>query len=135
MFCVSACVDAKKSRLLSWPMYFWYTRGSPFSVRLSGMGLRMYRVGHELVPVRIGMNEENDAVVQEPHCLLVRPADHLVDALDQLLRAESLRRVKAAIDPHDSLSLAGEPVRLIVAQPLRQGEPAARCRRYFARAR
>ena len=60
---------------------------------------------------------------EEPHRLLVRPADHLVDALDQLLRAESLRRVKAAIDPHDSLSLACEPVRLIVAQPLRQREP------------
>ena len=59
--------------------------------------------------------------------LLVVAAHHLVDRLDQLLRAEHLGRVQAAVDPDDGLAFLGERARLVVGQPLGMREPARRC--------
>ncbi len=43
MFVLSGCVDMYESRLLSWPMYFWYSRGRPAIDRFRGSGLRRYQ--------------------------------------------------------------------------------------------
>ena len=40
----------KKSRLLSWPMYFWYSSGSPDVVRSVESGLRMYQLATRSLP-------------------------------------------------------------------------------------
>ena len=50
MFSVSACVDMKKSRLLSWPMYFWYRRGAPPVERSVGFDFRMYQSARRSLP-------------------------------------------------------------------------------------
>ena len=112
MFSVSACVEAKKSRLLSWPMYFWYSRGSRRGAALQRIGVPHVPVGDEIVAVGIRVDEEDDALVQETHRLVVGPADHLVDHLGELLRAEHLGRVESAVDPDDRLALPRQPARL-----------------------
>ena len=77
-------------------------------------------VGHQLVAVGIGVDEEDDVVVQDPQGLLVVPAGHLVDHFAQLLGAEYFAGVQAPIDPHDGAALLGECPGIVVAQPLRQ---------------
>ena len=58
-------------------------------------------VGDEIVAVGVGVDEEDDALVEESHRLGVGAADHLVDHLGELLRAERFGRVQAAVDPDD----------------------------------
>ena len=53
-------------------------------------------------------------------------ADQLVDRLDQLLRAEHLGRVQAAVDPDDRLAFLRQRARLLVGQPLGQSPAGAR---------
>ena len=120
MFSVSGCVEAKKSRLLSWPMYFWYSRGNAAVDRCFGSDVAHVPVGDEIVAVRIGVDEEDDHVVEDPHRLVVGAADHLVDHLAELLRAERLGGVQAAVDPDDRLAFARERARLVVGQPFGQ---------------
>ena len=124
MFSVSACVDAKKSRLLSWPMYFWYSRGSAAERPLLGHRVAHVPVGDEIVAVRIRVHEQDDDVVQNPHRLVVGAADHLVDHLAELLRAERFGGVQAAVDPDDGLALFRERAGLVVGQALGEREPA-----------
>ena len=50
-------------------------------------------------------------------------ADELIDRLHQLLRAEHLGGMQAAVDPDDRLAVARELPRLVVGQPLGQCEP------------
>ena len=80
-------------------------------------------VGDQLVAVRVGVHEENDAVVQEAQRLLVVAADHLVDHLGELLGAERLGRVQAAVDPHHRLPFLRQRARLVVGQPLGERQP------------
>ena len=54
--------------------------------------------------------------------LRIGPADHLVDRLDQLLRAEHFGGVQSSVDPDDGLPFRGERARLIVGQPFGVGE-------------
>ena len=124
MFSVSGCVEAKKSRLLSWPMYFWYSRGRFADRSLLRIRIAHVPVGDEIVAVRIRVDEQDDAVVEEPPRLLVVPADHLVDHLRQLLRAERFGRVQPAVDPDDRLAFLRQRARLIVGQPLGERQPA-----------
>ena len=51
-------------------------------------------------------------------------AVQLIDGLDQLLRAEHLGGVQAAVDPDDRLAVPRELPRLVVGQPFGQREPA-----------
>ena len=67
-------------------------------------------------------------VVEEPHRLLVGAADHLVDHLAELLRAERLGGVQAAVDPDDRLAFLRQRARLLVGQPLGVARAAARSR-------
>ena len=48
--------------------------------------------------------------------------DHLIDHLEQLLRAEHFARVQAAVDPDDRLAFLRERLRLRVGQALRRCE-------------
>ena len=51
-------------------------------------------------------------------------ANELIDRLHQLLRAEHLGGVKAAVDPDDRLAVARELARLVVGQALGQRQAA-----------
>jgi hypothetical protein len=79
-------------------------------------------VGHEVEPVGIGRDREEDDVVEDAPGLGVVPADHPPDELDELLGAQDLRRVEPAVDPDHGLALGGEPARDIVGQALSQGQ-------------
>ncbi len=122
MFSVSGCVDAKKSRLLSWPMYFWYSLGRLASDLCARIGIAHVPIRDQIVAVGIRVDEENDHVLQDPHRLVVCRADHAIDHLAELLRAERFRRVQAAVDPHDGLAFFRERARLGFGQPVRQRE-------------
>ncbi len=78
----------------------------------------MYQFGHEFHAVRVGRNDEQDHVVQNPHRLGVGPAGHLVSEVEQVLRRHALGGVQAAVDPDDRLAFGRELPRLVVGQPL-----------------
>ena len=86
------------------------------------VGFAHVPIGHELVPVRVGVHGQHDHVTQETTRLIVRTADQLIDGLDQLLCAEYLVSVQPAIDPDDRFALGRQRARLRVGQSLRQGK-------------
>ena len=65
-------------------------------------------VGHELHAVRIRMRHENDAVVQDPHRLVVGAAGELVERLHELLRTKHLGGMQAAVNPEHHLAFLRE---------------------------
>ena len=69
------------------------------------------------------MDGQDDHVSEEPHRLFVGAADELIDRFHQLLRAEDLGGVQAAVDPHDGLAVASELPCLFVGQALGEREP------------
>ena len=81
-------------------------------------------VGHEGVAVRVGVRGEEDDVVEEAHRLGVVAADHLPHQFHELLDAEDLVRMEAAVDPDDGLALGGQRAGLFLADALGLGEPA-----------
>jgi hypothetical protein len=81
-------------------------------------------VGHEIHAIRVDQHCQHDHVVQNPHRLRVGARRHLVDQLEELLRAERLVGVQTAVDPDDRLAFARERARLVVGQPFGQREPA-----------
>ena len=78
----------------------------------------MYQFADQLVAVGVGVHGEDDDVAEEAQRLGVDAADELVDGLDQLLRAEHLVGVQAAVDPDDRLAFGRERARLIVGEAL-----------------
>ncbi len=62
------------------------------------------------------MHKQNDHVVQYPQRFLVIAADHLVDHLAQLLRAERFGGVQAAVNPDHGLAFLREGARLFIGQ-------------------
>ena len=87
------------------------------------VGLAHVPVGDQIVAVRVGVHQQDDDVAQDAPRLLVVAADQLVAGLDQLLRAEHLVGVQAAVDPDDRLALGGERLGLGVGEPLGQRQP------------
>ena len=79
-------------------------------------------VRNQIVAVRIGMHEEDDHVVQNPHRLFIGAADHLVDHLAELLGAERFTGMQPAVNPDDGLPVLGERARLCIRQVLGQRE-------------
>ena len=109
---------------MSWPMYFWYSRGRPASRPPQRIGLAQVPVGDEVVAVRVGVDQQDDHVVEDAARLVVVAADQAVDGLDQLLRAEHLVGVQPAVDPDHRLALGGERLGLGVGEALGQGQAA-----------
>ena len=64
------------------------------------------------------MHHEDDEVVEEARRLGVGPAHELPDGLDELLRAEHLGGVQAAVDPDDRLPVLRQLARLRLGDPL-----------------
>ena len=71
-------------------------------------------VGHQVHAVRIHQHAQLNHVVEESQRLLVGAADHLLDVLEQLLRAERLGGVQPAVDPDDRLAFLRQGARRIV---------------------
>src|SRR4029450_4344841 len=115
MLVVSAWVERKKSRLLSWPMYFWYERGTPSSTRRIGSRSRMYQSATKAGPPGFPCTTRHTNArsnppgphppPQQPPRLLIVCLRKLVDEFDQLLRAEHLVGVQPAVDPDHRLAL------------------------------
>ena len=72
--------------------------------------------------VRVGVDEEDDHVVEDAHRLGVGAAEQLVDRLGHRLGAERLGRVQAAVDPHHRLALGGELRGLLGRDAVRVGQ-------------
>ncbi len=81
-------------------------------------------VRHQIHAIRVHEHAQLNHVVQEPHRFFVRAADHLPDVLDELLRAEGLRRVQPAVDPDDGFAFLRERARVRVAHALGERKPA-----------
>ncbi len=81
-------------------------------------------VGHQIHAVRVDEGAQLDHVAQEPQRLLVGAAHHLVDVLDELLRADRFGGVEAAVDPDDRPAFLRERPRLVVGQPFGVGQLA-----------
>ena len=79
-------------------------------------------VGDEVVAIRVRMDEQDDDVVQDAHCLVIAPADHVEHHLAELLRADRFRGVQAPVDPHNGLALLRQSPRLFVRESLCMGE-------------
>jgi hypothetical protein len=65
-------------------------------------------VGDQCVPIGIRMHHEHDHIPQNPSRLLIVCLRQLVDQFDQLLCAEYLVGMKAAVDPHHRLARCGQ---------------------------
>ena len=80
-------------------------------------------VGDEGVAVRIGVGDQEDDVIQEAHRLGVVAADHLPHEFHELLGAEDLGGVEAAVDPDDGLALGGERAGFVLGDALGMRQP------------
>ncbi len=80
-------------------------------------------VGDQLHAVGVGVRGQDDHIPEDAHRLLVGLAGELVDGLDQLLGAEHLGGVQAAVDPDHGLAFLRERTRLVVGQALGVGQP------------
>ena len=81
-------------------------------------------VGDQLHAVRVGVHRQDDHVAEDAHRLLIGLAGELVDGLDELLGAEHLGGVQAAVDPDHGLAFLRQRARLLVGQALGLGQPA-----------
>ena len=70
------------------------------------------------------MHREDHEIVQEPGRLGIGARDELIDRLDQLVGAEDLGRVQAAVEPDNALALLRQCSSLLVGQTLGQRQPA-----------
>ena len=102
-------------------MYFCQRRGTPSSDALGGVGVAHVPVGDELHAVGIGEGAEDDVVVEEAQGLGIGLGVELVDGLDELLGADGLGGVKAAVDPDDGFAFFGERLGLVVGETLGAG--------------
>ncbi len=96
--------------------------------QVAGAALLRIRVAHvpvgdQLHPVRVHVRGQDDHIPEDPHRLLVGLAGELVDGLDQLLRAEHLGGVQAAVDPDHRLAFLRQRPRLVVGQALGLRQP------------
>ena len=94
--------------------------------RRVGSDSRMYQFDTSSMPSGLACTHRMITSSRKRERLGVGAADQLVDDLDQLVRAEHLGRVQAAVDPDDRLAFLRERVRLIVGQPLGAREARAR---------
>ena len=98
-----------------------------FERRVGILGAAHVPVGDEVLAVGVGLDVELDGVVEEAHGLRVGAADHLVDLLHELLRADGLGGVEAAVDPDDGLAVAGESRACCSVRPSARARRRAIC--------
>ncbi len=79
-------------------------------------------VGDQVHAVGIGVNKENDDVIENAQRLLIVEVQELVNHLVEHLGAQRFGRVQPAVYPHDRLALGGKLACLGVADPLRLGQ-------------
>ena len=91
---------------------------------LKGVLLPHVPIRHQIVAVGVGMDEEDDDVIQESEGLLVIHTHHLIDGFHELLCTEHLRGVESPIDPHHRFPLPGQGPGLPLRDPLSQSHPA-----------
>ena len=105
-------------------MYLLIQARQTVQAALGRIGLAHIPVGDQLLPVGIGLHIELDRVVQQPHGFRIVAADHLVDHLHQLLRADGLGGMQAAVDPDHGFAFARQRAGLVFCKPLSEGQPA-----------
>jgi hypothetical protein len=79
-------------------------------------------VGHEILSVGVGGNEQDYVVTQEAQGFRIVAAHQLVGHLYQLLCAKHFRRVQASVNPHHCLSPRGKRSRRGVGEILGERE-------------
>ena len=77
----------------------------------------------QLHPVRVRVHGEDDHVVEEARGLRVGQAHQIVDELHELVGAEHLVGVQAAVDPDDRPALLGQPPGLLPPHPVGACQP------------
>ncbi len=108
-------------------MYFCHSRGTSLvGLRLLGIGLAHVPVRDQLHAVGIGVRGEDDDVVQNAQRFGIVARHHLVDELHQLVRAQHLGGVQAAVDPHHRLAFVRQRVRLVVGEAFGHAPACAR---------
>ena len=79
-------------------------------------------VGDQVHAVGIGVNKENDDVVENAQRLLIVGIQELVNHLVEHLGAQRFGSVQPAVNPHHRLALGGELARLGACDSLGLGE-------------
>ena len=72
---------------------------------LERVGFAHVPVGHQLLAVGVGVDAEDDVVVQNAHGFRVSAAHQLIDRLHQLLGPNSFGCVQTTVNPDDSLAV------------------------------
>ena len=83
---------------------------------LQSVGVAHVPVGHQLLAVGVGGDEQYDVIPQEAKGLRIGATYELVRRFNQLLRAEHLGGMQPAIDPYDRLAFSRERAGLRVAE-------------------
>ena len=107
-------------------MYFWYSRGMPPVERFFSSDSRMYQSDTSSMPSGFTSVHRMIVVVQDPQCFRIGFRVEPVDRLNQLLRAQHLGGVQAAVDPDHGLAVARELPRLLVGEPVGERQLAVR---------
>ena len=80
-------------------------------------------VGDQGVPVGVGVDRQEDDLVQDAHRLGVVAADHLPGEFHELLDGQNLGRVQPPVDPHHGLALGGERAGVLLGETLGPRQP------------
>ena len=80
-------------------------------------------IGDDLLAVGVGLHVDADHVVEQTHGFGIGAADHLVDHFHELLGADGLAGMQAAVDPDHGFALARQRVRLIVGEAFGVRQP------------
>ncbi len=75
---------------------------------LGGLGAAHIPRGNEFLAVGIRVREEDDALVEDAERLGIGAAGELPEGLDELVGADGLGGVEAAVDPDDGTAFGGE---------------------------
>ena len=62
-------------------------------------------IRHDFHSIRVGMNEENDHIIQDFHRFRISPGSQLIQGLDQLVWTNYLTCMKTTIDPNHRFAL------------------------------
>ena len=87
-------------------------------------GVAHVPVGHQLHAIGVGVRGEDDHVAQDAQRLVIGLADELKDGLGELLGAQHLGGVEAAVDPDHGLALAGQGAGGVVGEAVGQRQLA-----------
>ena len=101
---------------------FFVEAGSAVHDAFFGDGFAHVPFADEVVAIGIGMDAENDDVLEDAHRLGVSAARELPNGLDELVGADGFGGMETAVDPDDGFAFGGEGAGLFFGEAFGAGE-------------